>query len=195
MERNATWRKLFVASCRELQAGSVCSPACSLRCLREITTLKFFLPILMACFANSTAGMTLESVLQTTLEKNPAIQEAKSGLEQAAGQRLVFRSIVWPHVELGVPAGVQAGHRAGESGVKGFAVGRGTLEQVLFNMAVPPSLRRGDVEVLIAQQHLNVTVVEQLHAARLAFYAALYNRSLESIRAEQRRELQQNVTT
>ena len=42
----------------------------------------------------------LETVLQTTLEKNPAIQEAKSGLEQAAGQRLVFRSVVWPDVEL-----------------------------------------------------------------------------------------------
>jgi len=96
---------------------------------------------------------------------------------------------------LGVPAGVQAGHRAGESGVKGFAVGRGWLEQVLFNMSVPPSLRRGDVEVLIAQQQLNVAVVEQLHAARLAFYAALYNRSLESIRDEQRQKLEENVTT
>src|SRR5438045_7668684 len=127
MERNATWRKLFVASCRELQAGSVCSPACSLRCLREITTLKFFLPILMACFANSTAGMTLESVLQTTLEKNPAIQEAKSGFEQATGQRLVFRSIVWPHVELGVPAGVQAGHRAAARGATTTGGGRGNV--------------------------------------------------------------------
>jgi outer membrane protein TolC len=96
---------------------------------------------------------------------------------------------------LGVPAGLQAGHRAGESGVKGFAVGRGSLEQVLFNMAVPPSLRRGDVEVLIAQQQLNVAVVEQLHAARLAFYAALYNRSLESIRDEQRQKLEENITT
>jgi outer membrane protein TolC len=102
---------------------------------------------------------------------------------------------VWPQVELGVPAGVQAGHRAGESGVKGFGVGRGSLDQVLFNMAVPPSLRRGDVEVLIAQQQLNVAVVEQLHAARLAFYAALYNRSLESIREEQRQKLQENVAT
>jgi outer membrane protein TolC len=100
---------------------------------------------------------------------------------------------VWPQAELGVPAGVQAGHRAGESGVKGFGVGRGSLDQVLFNMAVPPSLRRGDVEVLIAQQQLNVAVVEQLHAARLAFYAALYNRSLESIREEQRQKLQENV--
>jgi len=149
----------------------------------------------MACFANSTAGMTLETVLQTTLEKNPPIQEAKSGLEQATGQRLVFRSIVWPHVELGVPAGVQAGHRAGESGVKGFALGRGALIQTLFNAGLPASLRRGDVEVLIAQQQLNVAVVEQLHAARLAFYTALYNRSLESIRREQQRRLQENVAT
>jgi len=74
-------------------------------------------------------------------------------------------------------------------------VGRGNLEQTLFNMAVPPSLRRGDIEVLIAQQRLNVAVVEQLHAARLAFYAALYNRSLESIRDEQRQKLEQNVAT
>ena len=102
---------------------------------------------------------------------------------------------MWPHAELGVPAGVQAGHRAGESGVKGFAVGRGAIEQVLFNMAVPPSLRRGDIEVLIAEQRLNVAVVEQLHAARLAFHTALFNRSLESIRDEQRHKLQENVAT
>src|SRR5881396_2809793 len=100
--------------------------------------------------------ITTESVLQTTLERNPAIQETKAGVEQATGRRLIFRSVVWPHAEVGVPAGVQAGHRSGESGVKGFALGRGSLEQVLFNMAVPPSLRRGDVEVLIAQQQLNV---------------------------------------
>ncbi len=140
-------------------------------------------------------AVTLEDALRTTLEKNPAIQEAKAGLERAAGQRLVFRSIVWPQVELGVPAGVQFGHRAGESGVKGFGVGRGALDQTLFNMKVPPSLRRGDVEVLIAQQQLNVAVVEQLHAARLAFYTAVYNRSLESIRKEQQQRLQDNVTT
>jgi outer membrane protein len=154
----------------------------------------FLLPLL-TLYAHTARAVTLENVLQMTLEKNPAIQEAKSGLEQASGQRLVFRSLVWPRAELGVPAGVQAGHRAGESGVKGFAVGRGWLTQTLFNMAVPPSLRRGDVEVLIAQQQLNVAVVEQLHAARLAFYAALYNRSLEAIRKEQRQKLEENVAT
>ena len=149
----------------------------------------------IACFVSPARAVTLETVLQTTLERNPDIQEAKSGLEQAAGQRLVFRSVAWPDVELGVPAGVQAGQRAGESGVKGFGIVRGALTQTLFNAGLPASMRRGDVEVLIAQQQLNVAVVEQLHAARLAFYAALYNRSLESIRREQQRRLEENVAT
>jgi len=180
---------------RMLQAGSLCSQACHARLTGTVLTPSFFVAVLVAFLAQTSGAITLERVLQTTLDENPAIQEAESGLEQASGQRLVFRSVAWPHAELGVPAGVQAGHRSGESGVKGFAVGRGSLEQVLFNMAVPPSLRRGDVGVLIAQQQLNVAVVEQLHAARLAFYAALYNRSLESIQEEQRQKLEENVTS
>jgi outer membrane protein TolC len=91
--------------------------------------------------------------------------------------------------------GVQGGHRAGEGGIKGFGFAHGTFSQALFNAAVPPSIRRGDVDLLIAQQQLNVTVVEQLHAARLAFYAALYNRRLQSIREEQRQRLAENVAT
>jgi outer membrane protein len=169
-----------------LPTGKRLQPAC---------IIHLFVPILGACFAHIAPAVTLQDVLQTTLEKNPAIQQAKAGLEQATGQRLVFRSVVWPHAEVGVPAGVQAGHRSGESGVKGFGVGRGSLQQVIFNMAVPPSLRRGDVEVLISQQQLNVAVVEQLHTARLAFYAALYNRSLEAIQQEQRQKLEENVVT
>lgn len=165
------------------------------RLQRSSRIILLFVAVLLPCFTHTADAVSLQTVFQTTLEKNPAIQQAKAGLEQATGQRLIFRSVVWPHAELGVPAGVQAGHRSGESGVKGFAVGRGSLEQVLFNMAVPPSLRRGDIEVLIAQQQLNVAVVDQLHAARLAFYAALYNRSLESIREEQRRKLEENVAT
>jgi outer membrane protein len=154
-----------------------------------------FISVLVACYAHPARAVTLQNVLQTTLEKNPAIQEAKSGLERASGQRLVFRSVVLPDAELSLPAGVQAGHRAGESGVKGFAVGRGNLTQTLFNAGLPASMRRGDIEVLIAQQQLNVAVVEQLHAARLAFYAALYNRSLESIRKEQQQRLDENAAT
>ena len=163
--------------------------------LQEAAIVHVLILVFASLFAHPMSAVTLEQALRTTLEKNPAIQEAKTGLEQAAGKRLVFRSIVWPDLEGGVPAGVQFGHRSGENGIKGFAVGRGMLDQTLFSMAVPPSLRRGDIEVLIAQQQLNVAVVEQLHATRLAFYTALYNRSLESIGDEQRQKLQDNVAT
>ena len=150
-----------------------------------------------SCFSigSGVDAVTFENVLQTTLEKNPATQEAQLNVEQAAGQRLVLRSIMWPSVRARVPAGVQGGQRAGEGGTKGFGFAHGTFTQALFNAAVPPSVRRGDVGLLIAQQQLNVTVVEQLHAARLAFYTALYNRRLQSIREEQQQRLNDNVAT
>src|SRR6059036_741956 len=101
-------------------------------------TTERVIAIFMICWVSSASAITLESVLQTTLERNPAIQETKAGLEQATGRRLIFRSVVWPHAAVGVPSGVQAGHRAGESGVKGVGIVRGLLTQTLFDMAVPP---------------------------------------------------------
>jgi outer membrane protein TolC len=148
------------------------------------------LPILLRAQA-----ITLDEVLNATLEKNPAIQQAKVNLEQAAGQRLVFRSIVWPSVTVDVPAGVQGGHRGGRNTTQPFGIIRGTITQPLFNMAIPPSLRRGNVELLIAQQQLNVAVVEQLHTARLEFYAALYGRDLLSLTVKQQQRLDENVTS
>jgi outer membrane protein TolC len=140
-------------------------------------------------------AVTLEQVLQTTLEKNPTIQQTKARLEEAAGRRLVFRSIMWPDAKIGIPAGVQGGARAGESGTKAFGFVRGLFTQPLFNAAIPPSRRRGDIDVLIAEQQLNVTVMEQLHTARVAFYTALFSRELESIRHEQQQRLEGNAAS
>ncbi len=140
-------------------------------------------------------AMTLDAVLNTTLEKNPAIQQAKSNLEQAAGRRLVLRSIVWPNVRVNVPAGVQGGDRAGSTSTKIFGLARGSFTQPLINAAIPPSLRRGNVEVLIAQQQLNLAIEQQLHAARLAFYSAIYNRELLSVRDKQRQHLDENMAS
>jgi outer membrane protein TolC len=145
--------------------------------------------------ARGGTAITLDGVTDRTLEKNPVIQGAKAKLEEAAGQRLVLRSIMWPVAKTGAPAGVQGGDRAGESGTKPFGFGRGALSQALFNRAIPASRRLGDVDLLVAQQQLNVAVVEQLHAARLAFYTALYNRQLGSLREEQRQRLDENVAS
>ena len=167
------------ASRRTLQASGLCSP----------------ITIALMVFASISDGITLDEAMHQTLAKNPTIQAAKTKLEEAAGQRLVLRSIMWPGAKSVVPGGVQGGDRAGEEGTKPFGFGRGGISQALFNSAIPSSRRLGDVDLLIAQQQLNVAVVEQLHAARLAFYTALYNRQLQSIREEQRQRLDQNVAS
>ncbi|MGI8820010.1 MAG: TolC family protein [Chthoniobacterales bacterium] len=140
------------------------------------------------------SGLTLDAVLSRTLEKNPAIQQAKLQVEQAAGRRLVLRAIGLPDARTLTPAGLQGGKRAGENSVQPFAFARGQLTQPLFHAGVPAAFRRGDLEVLIAQQRLNLAVMEQLHTARVAFLTALYQDSLRAFAEEQRQRLQHNVT-
>jgi outer membrane protein len=143
----------------------------------------------------NTNAISLDAALAKTLEKNPAIVEAKMALEQAAGRRLVLRSIGLPSTRLQGLLGVQGGKRAGDDDTQPFGLARGFFTQPLFDAAVPASRRRGDVEVLLAQQRLNVAVVEQLHATRIAFYTALFNDSLRELGEAQRQRLAENVST
>ncbi len=140
-------------------------------------------------------GITLDAALARTLEKNPEIAQAKIALEQAAGRRLVLRSTGLPDARIQGVAGLQGGSRADEPPLQPFAFARGYFNQPLFNAAVPASFRRGNIELLIAEQRLNVAIVEQLHTTRLAFYTALYNDSLRELGEAQRARLAQNVST
>jgi len=157
--------------------------------------LRIILSLLIAPWVVTTHGITLDALLQKTIEKNPEIQKTRLDLEQAFGRRLVFRAVAWPEATIGIAAGAQGGQRAGENPIQPFGFAYGNFSQPIFNAIVPPSLRRGDVELLIAQQRLNVAAVEQLHAARLAFYTAIYNRSLGKVRVEQRQRLEQDVSS
>src|SRR5207248_154339 len=76
-----------------------------------------------------------------------------------------------------------------------FAFVQASFRQPLFDAAIPASLRRGEIEVLLAAQQLNVAVVEQLHQVRTAFYTALYDRSLEALGRSQRSRLDANLTS
>ncbi|MEY2564321.1 MAG: hypothetical protein QOH88_2514 [Verrucomicrobiota bacterium] len=145
--------------------------------------------------ASPVHAISLDAALARTLEKNPAIIEARLALEQAAGRRLVLRATGLPDIRIQGLAGVQGGSRAGERDTQPFAFARGFFTQPLFDLSVPASRRRGDIEVLIAQQRLNVAIVSQLHATRIAFYTALFNNSLRNLGEAQRERLAQNVST
>jgi outer membrane protein TolC len=136
------------------------------------------------------APLTLDAVLQRTVQKNLAIQKARIDLERAAGRRLVLHAIALPDALIGGVGGDQGGYRAGQKPNTPFGFGYGGLIQPLFNAAIPASWRRGNIEVLIAEQQLNMAMVEQLYAARVAFYSGVYNRSLAQLGNEQRQHLQ-----
>jgi outer membrane protein TolC len=158
--------------------------------------MRIVFAVLLVLFSFRQAqAITLDAALSRTLEKNPEIVQARLALEQAAGRRLVLRSIGYPDLKIQGVLGAQGGKRSGDSSITPFAFARGFFAQPLFDAAVPASFRRGNIEVLIAQQRLNVAVVEHLHATRVAFYTALYNESLRTLGEAQRERLAQNVTT
>ena len=138
-------------------------------------------------------AITIDAALARTLEKNPQIQQAKTRLEQAAGRRILLRATSLPDARISIFGGVQGGERAGEDDTQPFAFGQGFFVQPLFNAAIPASYRRGNIEMLVAQQQLNVAVIEQLHTARIAFYTAAYNDSLRLLGDAQRQRLEGNV--
>ena len=143
--------------------------------------------------ATETRAITLDAALARTLENNPQIRNARTALEEASGRRLVFRATGLPDIRVLIPAGVQGGHRAGEKSVQPFAFARGALTQPLFNAGVPAAYRRGNIEVLLARQRLNLAVMEQLHATRIAFYTAAYNGSVGELAEAQRQRLRNNA--
>jgi outer membrane protein TolC len=149
----------------------------------------------IALAAPAASAISLDAALARTLEKNPAILQARVAVEQAAGRRLVLRSSGLPDVRIQVLGGAQGGKRAGQPDTQPFGFARGFFTQPLFDAAVPASRRRGDIEVLLAEQRLNVAIVEQLHTARIAFYTALFNDSLRELGEAQRQRLSENVNT
>jgi outer membrane protein TolC len=164
-----------------------------LRTAKRLQKTAVLAAFICSCAVNLHA-LTLDAALATTLEKNPEIAQARIALEQAAGRRLVFRSTALPDVKIQGVAGLQGGDRADEPALRPFAFARGFFTQPLFDAAIPASRRRGDIEILLAQQRLNVAVVGQLHATRIAFYTALYNESLRDVGEAQRQRLTQNVS-
>jgi outer membrane protein TolC len=158
-------------------------------------TSTILVTLLIGWWVVTAKSITLDALLQTTIENNPDIENARCKLEAAVGRRLVFRSVGLPDARIRAVGGDEGGDRAGQKRNQPFGFGYAGVRQPFFNAAVPASFRRGDVEVLIAQQELNVAIVEQLHAARIAFYTAAYNRSLKVLRIEERGRLEQNVSS
>jgi outer membrane protein TolC len=138
-----------------------------------------------------TYDVTMEDCLAWTLTRNPDIQQLRADVERAAGTRLVFRSRALPQLAAQTTDGLRYGPLYPPAGL--FSIVTAQFSQPLLDAGIPPSLRRGKVEVVIAQQNLNRTVTAILHEARVTFLRALYLRDLIALHEEIDQRLRANV--
>ena len=137
--------------------------------------------------------LTLEDCLAWTFRRNPEIQRSRADVERAAGAKLVYRSRALPDLAGQVSAGLRGGTLYSPAGP--FGILTGEASQPLIDVGVPPMLRRGQLEVILAQQSLNREVTDQLHEARVTFLRALYFRDLIALYEEIDERLQTNVVS
>ncbi len=158
-----------------------------------------------------TYDLTLEECLTWTLANDPGIRQSQWEVERAAGDRTVYRSRALPQLAAQLNAGARGGDlylpvtsRKNAQGTN-VTVYPGFLEsqpysvltaqfgQPLIDVGIPPALRRGKLEVIIAQQNLNREITDRLHEARVQFLGALYFRDLIGLYNEIATRLQANV--
>jgi outer membrane protein len=135
--------------------------------------------------------VTLAECYAQTLEQNTDIRRQRAGVEKAAGTRMVFTARALPRASVSGMGGYSGGSLYGSGGP--FMVVQTDMSQPLFDLGIPASLRRGKLEVILAQQTLNCAVTTQLHATRLAFVRALLAQRLVELHQQIETHLQANV--
>ena len=138
--------------------------------------------------------LTLADCLAQTFRNNPGIQTARADIERAAGDKLVISSHLLPQLAAQEFSGYQGGSYYNLNKQSGeFSELMARFSQPLIDVGIPPTLRRGRLEVALAGQNLNRVVTDRLHEARGTFLTALYFRDLLALYGEIEQHLQANV--
>lgn len=158
--------------------------------------------------------LTLDDCLREVARNNPAIEIQRAQMREALGTRLALRSRALPNLRVSLYAGQQGDEgtsitRPGtlrddsgqpvafaeqriDRGSRLFAIGSGQFLQPLFDVAIPPSFRRGTLEVAVAKENFGTVASSLLHQARLQFYQALYAKEAGRILGELSQRLDAN---
>lgn len=158
-----------------------------------------------------TYDLTLDDCLTRTFQNYPEIQRLRVDVERATGTKIVYRSRALPQLSGEVAAGFRGGDLYNSADIKTnassaittnssreniptlFSTLTAQFSQPLIDVGIPPSFRRGRLEVVIAQQSLNREVTDRLREARVVFLRALYLRDLIALHEEIAKRLEANV--
>lgn len=136
--------------------------------------------------------LTLEACLREVVERNPEIARARAEVERAQGQRLVIRARGLPRLRVDSAVGYQGSRGPGRPATA-YAGISANAAQPLFDVAVPASFRRAELEVLIARQNFFQAAAGRLHAARLTYQVLQRRIALRSLESSTAARLEENA--
>ncbi len=139
--------------------------------------------------------LTLEDCLRETAAHNPTLIVEQLDVQRATGTRLTLRSRALPTLVIGGTLGYQSAETTEQQRIttkqangattativtskrpaQEIALGTETLNQTIFDAAIPASWRRGDIGVLAAREAYYTVAVAELSLARAQFNVALYD--------------------
>lgn len=143
--------------------------------------------------AETNVPITLAEGFQKVLSNDPELLRLRKDVERATGTRLEIHSrdlaslSVWP--TLGLEGGPLYGGKN-----KQFALVSAQFSQPLLNRGIAATWRRGNVEVLAAEQNLNAATAKRLNEFRIYFLRAQRLQQLIALYQELGRRLEANVT-
>ena len=175
---------------------------------------KLLLAALLALLPSARAEvLTLEDCLRETAAHNPTLILEQLDVERATGTRLTLRARALPTLTLGGTLGYQSAETpedqiittrlangtvrvtnvVSQRPAQEILLGTGSLNQTIFDAAIPASWRRGDVGILAARQAYYTVAVAELYQARTYFTRALYEQKRGELLREEDKSLAANI--
>jgi len=142
--------------------------------------------------AAETNTVSLARCFAEVISSNAEILTFRKDVERAAGTKLELRSRDLPQLAAELSAGWRAGALFGNN--SRYALITAEFSQPLFNSGIAATWRRGQCEVIAAQQRLNLSVSDRLHELRTYYLRAQRLQQLIALYEEIDQRLQANVT-
>jgi outer membrane protein TolC len=138
--------------------------------------------------------ITLREGFQKVLAHDPVLLRLRKDVERAAGTRIEFHSRDLAQLNVQPTVGLQGGNLYRPNGnIRPFALITAQFSQPLLNAALVPNWKRGNLEVLAAEQNLNSAIANRLHGFRVDYIRVQRLQQLISLYEELDRRLQANV--
>jgi outer membrane protein TolC len=140
-----------------------------------------------------TNSITLTQCFTEVLAHNDELARLRKDVERAVGTKIELRAADLAQINGELDGGIRGGSLYGHTSDYAFALAN--FSQPVFNTGILATWRRGQSEVLVAQQRLNVAVSDRLQEVRSYYLRAQRLGQLIAVSEEIIQRLEGNVTS